>query len=220
MNKLFRYLKILIKRLVYRHIKSTPAYPYMVEPIQLAQIIIELERLKKIKGNILEIGVFRGMTTRFICEYLNNTKNHNSKFYAIDTFSSFTETDIDYETKYRGKKFSEIDSFNINDFDTWKKNFQIYPFVFPIKSDCSKVDYKKLTPIKLVFLDVDLYLTTKKTLPKIYKLLVPGGIILVDDVKNNTIWDGAYQAYMEFCQEINIKPELIGNNCGIIRKRK
>lgn len=220
MNKSFRYLKILIKRFVYKHIKTNLTYPYMIEPIQLAQIIIELERLKKIKGNILEIGVFRGMTTRFICEYLNNTKSHNSKLYAIDTFSSFTETDVNYETRYRGKKYSEIDSFNINDFDKWKKDFQIHSFVFPIKSDCSKVNYKKLAPIKFAFLDVDLYLATKKTLPKIYKILVPGGVILVDDVKNNNIWDGAYQAYMEFCKEINVKPELIGSKCGIIRKRK
>ena len=99
----------------------------------------------------------------------------------------------------------------------------VYRYIWHIKSNPaypSKVDYKKLTPIKLAFLDVDFYLTTKKTLPKIYKLLVPGGVILVDDVKNNTIWDGAYQAYIEFCQEINIKPELVGNKCGIIRKRK
>lgn len=160
------------------------------------------------------------MTTRFICEHLSNTKIHNTKFYAIDTFSSFTKTDINYEIRYRGKKYSEIDSFNINDFDIWKKNFQMYPFVFPIKSDCSKVDYKKLAPIKLAFLDVDLYLATKKTLPNIYKSLAPGGVILVDDVQNNNIWDGAYQAYMEFCEEINIKPELIGNKCGVIRKEK
>jgi len=222
MNKLFRYLKITTKRFVYKHTnsKSKPIYPYMVEPIQLAQIINELERLKNIKGNILEIGVFRGMTTRFICEYLKNTKNQNAKLYAIDTFSSFTEADINYETKYRGKKYSEIDSFNINDFNTWKKNFSMYPFVFPIKQDCSEVDYNKLAPIKLVFLDVDLYLPTKKTLTKIYRLLIPGGVILVDDVKSKNIWDGAYQAYIEFCDEMSIKPEFIGSKCGIIRKKK
>lgn len=51
MNKSFRYLKNLIKKFVYKHtkLKSNITYPYLVEPIQLAQIIIELERLKKNK---------------------------------------------------------------------------------------------------------------------------------------------------------------------------
>jgi hypothetical protein len=43
-------------------------------------------------------------------------------------------------------------------------------------------------------------------------------VILVDDVLDNCCWDGAYQAYMEFCGELNIKPTIVGNKCGVIRK--
>ena len=80
------------------------------------------------------------------------------------------------------------------------------------------MDYDKLGPIKVAFLDVDLYLPTQKTLPKLYSALVPGGVIMVDDVLQGTDYDGAYQAYMEFCEAIGQAPEVIGNKCGAIRK--
>jgi predicted O-methyltransferase YrrM len=77
-----------------------------------------------------------------------------------------------------------------------------------------------LGKVKLAFLDVDLYLPIKKTLPKLYDALVEGGAIVVDDVLNNTTYDGAYQAYMEFCAERSIKPIVIGNRCGLIIKNE
>ena len=77
-----------------------------------------------------------------------------------------------------------------------------------------------MKPIKLVFLDVDLYLPTIKALRRIFSLLEEDGVIIVDDVMENNTWDGAYQAYMEFCKELNITPEIIGNKSGIIRKTK
>ena len=99
-----------------------------------------------------------------------------------------------------------------------KSNFQDFPFLKVIQADCSEVDYSKLAPIKLAFLDVDLYLPTKNVLPKLYAELISGGAILVDDVLNDNTYDGAYQAYMEFCQQQSIRPEIIGNKCGVIRK--
>ena len=88
----------------------------------------------------------------------------------------------------------------------------------PIKSDCSIFNYENISPIKLVFIDVDLYLPTKKTLNKVFNHVIKGGYILVDDVQDNKNYDGAYQAYMEFCSEKNIKPIIIGNKCGLIKK--
>lgn len=209
-----------VKLFAYRNtnLRPPPDYPYMVEPTQLALLINELERLKKVRGNIAEIGVFRGMTTRFVCEYIKNQKIADTTYFAIDTFDSFTDHDVDFEVRKRGKKPDEINSFAINDFDVWARNFSKFPFVNAIKADCATVDYSRLSPIKLVFLDVDLYLPTKRTLPKLYDALVGGGVILVDDVKDKSMWDGAYHAYMEFCKEMDMAPEIIGSKCGVIRK--
>lgn len=220
MFNIIKPLKEAAKTLVFRHTSlAVPTYRYNIEPIQLAYLIIEIERLKEVQGNIVEIGVARGLTTRFLAQHIKNQKmDQSTKLYAIDTFDSFTEADLAFEVKSRGKALEELTAFTYNDYNVWKKNFSDFKFVVPVQSDCSVVDYSKCGPIKVAFLDVDLYLPTQKTLPKLYDNLVSGGVILVDDVLHGTMYDGAYQAYTEFCKDIGQTPEIIGNKCGLIRK--
>lgn len=209
-----------IKLLVYRcfNIRS-PKYPYMVEPSQLALLVNELDKLKDGESSVIEIGTFRGMTTRFLCEHITCQNLNNISYWAIDTFNSFEREDVDFEVIERGKKRSLISSaFKVNDFDIFKKNFKDYPFLTAIKENCTEVNFEAMKPIKLVFLDVDLYLPTLKVLREVFRLLEEDGVIIVDDVMENNTWDGAHQAYMEFCKELNIIPEIIGNKSGIIRK--
>ena len=119
----------------------------------------------------------------------------------------------------RGKRRSSISSaFKVNDFEIFKKNFKDYPLLTAIKANCTEVNFEDMKPIKLVFLDVDLYLPTIKVLRMVFSLLEEGGVIIVDDVMENNTWDGAHQAYIEFCKELNIAPEIVGNKSGIIRK--
>lgn len=221
MPRLINSIKEFAKGLVFKHTSlAAPTYRYNIEPIQLAYLVTEIERLKATFGHVVEIGVARGLTTRFLAQHIKNQKlNVNGvKLYAIDTFDSFTAEDLDFEVKSRGKVFEDLVAFGYNDFDVWKKNFTGFDFVIPMKADCATVDYSKLGPIAVAFLDVDLYLPTKQTLPKLFDALVPGGVILIDDVKNNNVYDGAYQAYTEFCAERSIQPEVIGTKCGVVRK--
>jgi predicted O-methyltransferase YrrM len=220
MLNIARVLKEKAKALVFRHTSlAAPSYRYNIEPIQLAYLILEIERLKHVQGNIVEIGVARGLTTRFLAQHIQNQKMDQAlTLYAVDTFESFTEADVAFEVNSRGKSAEALDAFKYNDYEVWQKNFSDFKFVKAIKSDCSLVDYDQYGPIKVAFLDVDLYLPTQKTLPKLFKALVSGGVILVDDVLQGTDYDGAYQAYTEFCKTIGQAPEIIGNKCGIIRK--
>lgn len=220
MLALTKRLKEAAKAFVFKHTKfAAPSYRYNVEPIQLAFLINQIEQTKDKTGSVVEIGVARGMTTRFLCQHIVNQKLQEScTLYAIDTFESFTKDDLEYEVKERGKLLFDLEAFNYNDFDVWRKNFHQFPFLKVIKADCSLVDYEALGPIKLAFLDVDLYLPTKNVLPKLYNSLIDGGAIVVDDVLNNNTYDGAYQAYMEFCEDQKITPKIIGNKCGIIVK--
>lgn len=208
------------KKFVFRHTSfGAPRYPYTIEPIQLATLVHEIERLKSVEGSIVEIGVARGMTTRFLAEHLTKQGlGSSTTYYAIDTFDSFTEADLQHEVVNRGKNITALRSFEYNDYAVWKANFEQYPFVKAIQSDCVEVDYAEIAPLKITFLDVDLYLPTQKTLPKLYDATVSGGVILVDDVLDGMPYDGAYQAYMEFCSERGIEPKVIGNKCGYIRK--
>lgn len=215
-------IKEFLKKIVFRYTSlGKPSYPYNIEPSQLCKLINLLDELKETEGNFAEIGVAKGQTTLFLSRHIESTKYLNSnkdfKYYAIDTFSSFLNDDLNYEIENRGKTFKELRLFSYN-YDKWKDSFKRFDFVKPIKADCSEFNYASIAPLKLVFLDVDLYLPTKKTLNKIFDHMTKGGYILIDDVRENNRYDGAFQAYMEYCSEKNIKPLIIGNKCGLIKK--
>lgn len=197
-----------------------PKYQYLVEPIQLAFLVNFLNEKKNLNVNILEVGVDKGFTTRFLCEHINSAKL-DVQYFIVDTFNSFTQEDINYEVMNRGKSKDNPDfmNFRFNDYNTWSSKFKNFTFLKPYQSDCSVFDYKLLGPLKLVFLDVDLYLPTIRALHRIYEQMVPGGCIMVDNVSlNYDIYDGAHQAYHEFCKLKSLQVNYIGNNSGIIYK--
>jgi hypothetical protein len=219
MSTLARPIYDLAKKLAFRYTRlGVPGYPYIVEPIELATIVSELERVRDLTGSILEVGVAWGQTTRFVCEHLVRSGRSEERLYAIDTFESFCPRDVEFEVNHRGKTREEVSGFGYLDFDVWKKNFRKFKFLTAFKADCSTFDYARVAPIKFAFLDVDLYLATLSALRHIYENLVVGGVVLVDDVMQPSRWDGANQAYNEFCAEYGLPAQIIGNKMGIIRK--
>ena len=206
-----------LKKFVFKYTNiGKPNYPYNLDPLQLSEIIISLEKVKNLDGVICEIGVARGMTTRFICEYLNNTDT-KTDYYCLDTFNSFTKEDVNFEIENRKKTHSELLGFSYNNFKKWKKNFNNYEYIKAIETDVKKFDFKKIKPIKFALLDVDLYLPTLSALENLKNNMITGGILMVDDVSKNNSWDGADQAFHEFIKKHSLKFELVGKKCGIIK---
>lgn len=213
-----RQLVELAKKVAFRHTRfGAPSYPYNLEPIELATLIVESDRLRAVPGTILEVGVARGMTTRFLCEHFR-TSGYSGRFAVVDTFNSFPPEHLEHEVRQRGKRRGDLQAFRFSEFRSWTRNFSQFPSVVAYQADCATFDYGRLGPIKLALLDVDLYLPTKAALPAIYAQLTPGGVLLVDDVAPNSVWDGAYQAYHEFCDEMGLRPEVVGNKGGLLRK--
>ena len=171
-----KIIKEKLKSFLFKYTQiGSPHYSYNLDPLQLAEIINSLEKVKQIKGSICEIGVARGMTTRFICEYLN-ISNYKTDFYCIDTFDSFVDEDIKYEIEKRNKTKTELLGFSYNNYEKWKKNFRNFTFLKPIKADVKKFDFSKIKPIKFVLLDVDLYLPTINALENLRINMCSGGI--------------------------------------------
>ena len=211
-----------LKKIIFRFTNlANPKYDYNIEPAQLLELLTSIDNFasKTQKSCIVEIGVARGMTTRFLSEHIS-LKNYNVEYYCIDTFSSFTDKDLNFEVKKRGKNTKELLGFSYNDYKKWKINFKKFSFIKPIKHDCSTFDFSTIAPINLCFLDVDLYLPTKNTLNNIWDHMAINSTIIVDDVMDNNQWDGAYQAFMEFVNEKKLNYYLVGNKCGVIKKVK
>jgi hypothetical protein len=90
------------KKFAFQHTSlAAPQYSYCVEPIQLATLIYEMDRLKSVGGCIVEHLVRNDIT--------------DTNLYAIDTFSSFTEDDLSHEVNVRGKSLASLRSFEYND---------------------------------------------------------------------------------------------------------
>jgi len=58
----------------------------------------------------------------------------------------------------------------------------------------------------------------RDALPKIYQQLAPGGIIVVDDCSPGGNWDGALQAYQEYCASASIPVDIRCGKLGLVRK--
>lgn len=141
-------------------------------------------------------------------------------YVCIDTFSGFTNEDIAYENRFRGKNNS-FHFYKSNSKKWFEKTLLAHGItgVKIIESDYKKINYRELGPIAFCLFDVDLYLPTKEVLPTLWDNLIPGGVIVVDDCDPlHPIYDVAGQAYREFCEDMGIPVQIIHEKLGIIRK--
>jgi len=195
--------------------------PVMKFDMTIGQLNFLLETIDSIKkeGVILEIGVGGGATSVIITK-ANMASDCPRPFYAIDTFAGFTADDIAFENEERGKNDRYL--YYRSNSKTWYsktlkahgiKDAKIY------ECDAKLFNYDTLPPVAFCLFDVDLYLPTKSVLPKLYSKLVPGGVIVIDDCSPlESIYDGAGQAYREFCDEMGLKEEVVYTKLGILRK--
>ncbi len=213
-EKLHAYCRTSLRYVVY-----PLRYYYGIEPAQLAFLINGIESTKAQGGAIVEIGILRGHTSVFLLEHLRASQSPRPVV-LIDTFEGFVESSIAHEVAHRGKKRSDIDQFKYNSADIFERNLRPlgYDGFKIITGDCQAVDYAAIGPIAVCLLDVDLYLPMKHTLDKLWPHIIPGGMILVDDVKANTEWDGSLQAYTEFIESHDMPFVQVGSKGGALVK--
>jgi O-methyltransferase len=194
-------------------------YPYCFEPKQLIFLTECVRSVANVSGSFLECGCLYGATTVFLNKFMDDEGFGPRRYYAIDTFSGFTFEDADHEVKKRGKSAAMYDMFRENKKEWYDKTISMHGIkrVTSVQNDIMKVDFAALGPVAFCLLDVDLYVSTKDTLPKIYNAMAPGGIIIVDDCKDGTYYDGAAQAYGEFVNERGMAHEIVEHKLGVIR---
>ena len=116
-------------------------------------------------GDMAEVGVYKGGTAKLIASSCKNKKIH-----LFDTFSGMPE--VSQVDKHREKDFSDT---CLNEVKSYLK-------------DCHNASFYPETARPLedkifcfVYIDVDLYQSTKACLEFFFPRMVPGGIILFDD---------------------------------------
>lgn len=151
---------------VYAHVVNRPA-------VCLTRCYILFQFLSSVcdlKGDVAEVGVFRGKTAKIIA--LTANKKH---VHLFDTFEGMPQHDPEKDPRWVKGTF-KADINEVRNFLSGFGNISIYKGIFPATSE----------PIKdknfaFVHIDVDIYQSCKDCSEFFYPRMVPGGIILYDD---------------------------------------
>jgi len=210
-----------IKSLSYRTPLSRvvfPTYDFMFKPAQLCFMIQCLTATTDLPGPIIEIGCAAGSTTVFVNRHLDELQDRR-RYVCIDTFDGFTDEDIAVETE-RGKDehtlVAPFKTYRKAWFDRTMQNNGINR-VTSIQADVNTFDFSPYEAISFCLVDVDLARPVAKALREVFPRMAPGGIIVVDDCRADNIFDGALEAYTDFCAEIGVEPSVEHGKLGVIR---
>jgi O-methyltransferase len=218
-------MRTLVVRILKSFYFSTPLWrfllPVMKFDMTIAQLNFITSMLENIGGDgaVLEIGVGGGSTSIVINDFMKQ-KSIKRSFYAIDTFVGFTKEDIAYE-KNKRRKTDDYLGYRSNSKKWYQKTLIAHGIknAHIIQLDAKQFDYSVIGALAFCLLDVDLYKPVEFVLPRLYEILVPGGVIIVDDCSfQDSLYDGAGEAYRDFCSKMGIAQELVHDKLGIIRK--
>lgn len=152
-----------------------------------------------IKGNMAELGVYKGSTARLIHHYLPEKNLH-----LFDTFEGFTDRSVAAEKEYtdfttKGHKFSDTSLEGVQRYiGQVNDNVHYYPGYFP---DSIPPGFDELR-FAFVSLDADLFEPTLEGLKFFYPRMSTRGVLIVHDYN---AWIGARKAVDEFFSD---KPEM------------
>jgi O-methyltransferase len=162
----------------------------------------------KIKGDIVECGVWKGGSLMAIIEKLIFHGDLDRTIWAFDTFEGMTEPedhDVDLNNNKANllldkKKYPEIDIKCVSNFDETTTNIlgKGYPnekLQF-IKGDVANtLPNIEIDNIALLHLDTDWYASTKIELEFLYPKIIKGGVMIIDDYGH---WQGCKKAVDEY----------------------
>ncbi len=163
-----------------------------------------VKRTEKVKGDIAEVGVYKGGSAKLICEAKGNKTLH-----LFDTFEGTPKVDeIDTPQFYKGQYAALLE--DVKNYLKKYKNVYFYKGLFPATAE--PVKDKKFS---FVNLDVDTYRSTLDCLKFFYSRMNKGGIIISHDYISAP---GVRKAFDEFFKD---KPEPIiemsGSQCLIVK---
>jgi len=156
--------------------------------VLLLRTVIE----RDIKGDLAEVGVYKGNTARLIHHYLPERKLH-----LFDTFEGFTERSVTAEKENtsfatKGHKFSDTSLEGVKRYLAQQNdNVRYYKGYFP---DSIPPGFGAST-FSFVSLDADLFEPTLEGLKFFYPRMSVNGLLVVHDYN---AWIGARKAVDEF----------------------
>jgi hypothetical protein len=197
-------------------------YEQAFVPDQLWALCAAAGSVRELKGAYVEVGCARGAFTVYLNRHLIGfgPAPPDYDYICIDTFSGFTHEDITCE-RQRGAMFT-FDDFDFNSkrlFEETMRWNNLEDVVRVVRADASTYDYGQLPLVAFALVDVDLYRPVSDALRGVWARLLPGGTVVVDDCDpENPKWNGAHAAYVDFCHEKGIEPDIRLGKLGFIAR--
>ncbi len=188
--------------------------PYtMTTPERIASLCNAVNYLVKnnIQGDFVECGVWRGGSTMAAIDTLIKAGDTKRNIYLYDTFEGMSEpTELD--KVFTGTGADELMNSSQKEDPT---SVWCYSALEEVQANVGRLKYPKQLihyvkgkvedsipqtlpgKIALLRLDTDWYESTKHELEHLYPLLVPGGVIIIDDYGH---WEGARKAVDEYIE--------------------
>jgi len=159
---------------------------------RIGKIICSYELYKIVRelpGDIVECGVFKGISLIRLITFRELFKNSSSKkVIGFDTFGKFPETEFSDDMELR-KKFIDTageESISKEQLEDVIKKKGIYHNTELVKGDITETVPKYVAAhpelrISILHLDVDIYEPSVTVLDYLYPRLVKGGVLMLDD---------------------------------------
>ncbi len=191
-----------VNRLAYNALRKTWAKSSRIShliPIVHENICEALELTKNIKGDYVEIGVFRGGSALTALNYLKEL-NRPRKVWLLDTFDGFN-----YQEARDSQDIFFAETHTIFGIEETKKyvsetlqdagNFKL------VESNiCSDELPGEIKEISVANIDVDMYEATASAIKKCAPKMAIGGIMICEDPASTPLLYGAYLAMNEFLE--------------------
>lgn len=198
-------------------------YRYAFTPAQLVRLVTLATEAAAAPGDFCEIGCYRGYTTVLLNKHLDEIAPEK-RYHALDTFGGFVPSDVTHERQMRHKDSAHdrraLSKFTVNSL-RWFEHTLRFNGITRVRVHPTAVQdfaFPQDARFCFVLIDVDLYLPTKAALEKLWPLLSPGGVIIVDDCHQGHVYDGSRQAMEEFCAARGLHFEMVETKLGILRQ--
>jgi hypothetical protein len=177
---------------------------FLIDDNEACQIFTAVKGTERIKGEIAEVGVYKGGSARVICEAKGNRFLH-----LFDTFEGLPKVSkVDSPWFYKGQYAACLD--DVRSCLAMYKDVHFYKGVFPTTAD--SVEDKTFS---FVHLDVDTYRSTLDCLSFFYPRMSQGAVLISHDYTSAA---GVRKAFDEFFTEKK-EPiiQLSGSQCLVVK---
>jgi hypothetical protein len=160
-----------------------------------------------LQGDFVECGCFLGGVGIFMALLLKHLNMADRTIWLLDTFEGFPDgQEDDYvvgRTSVKSVRFPNFRQHVVDNFTHCGAQSGHLRFVEGLVEET--LPDLDIHTVALLRLDTDFYMSTKAELECLYRRLVPGGVLIVDDYG---IFQGARRATDEFLARLPVRPLL------------